>query len=136
MAPNLPQGEATAAEARRAIASSGLALSGLAVQRVLALARAELLQFKPVRVVAPVLARDVVALLALRARQRDLGTDVGRLGHGGVPSSLRWGFQRSRIVGARDRMQNARLAGARTACRSGRRQALVSAMLPRSGGRT
>src|SRR5436305_636199 len=88
-----------AAEGASGMLARGLA--GLAVQGVLALARAELLQLKPVRVVAPVLARDVVTLFALRARQRDLGTDVGRLGHGGVPSSLRWDFQRSRIVGAR-----------------------------------
>src|SRR4051794_9478102 len=51
--------------------------AGLAVQRVLALAPAVLHQLEPVGVVAPVLAGDVVALLALLARQGDLRTDVG-----------------------------------------------------------
>ena len=41
---------------------------------------------RPVRVVAAVLARDVVALFALHARHRDLRTDIGRLSHGGAPS--------------------------------------------------
>src|SRR6476660_2386896 len=57
---------------------------GLAVSRVLAVARAELLQLDAVRVVAAVLARDVVAVLALHTRQSDLRTYVGRLSHGGV----------------------------------------------------
>src|SRR2546430_9699808 len=82
--------------------------AGLAVQGVLLLPRAELLQLHAVGVVTPVLARDVVALLALHARQRDLGTDVGRLGHGGVPSSLQCDSQRSRVVARSDRMQNRR----------------------------
>ena len=60
-------------------------LSGLAVHRVLAVPRAELLQLDAVGIVTPVLLRDVVALFALHARQRDLGTNVGRLGHGRVP---------------------------------------------------
>src|SRR3712207_5223243 len=51
--------------------------AGLAVDRVLAVLRAELLQLEPVRVVAPVLAGDVVAALALLAGQGDLRTDVG-----------------------------------------------------------
>src|SRR6266498_670528 len=60
-------------------------LTGLAVHGVLAVTRAELLQLDAVRIVAAVLARDVVAFFALHARQRDLGTNVGRLGHGRVP---------------------------------------------------
>jgi hypothetical protein len=46
--------------------------------------RAELLQLKTVRVVAPVLLGDVVAVLALLASQRDLGPDIGG-SHDGVP---------------------------------------------------
>src|SRR4051812_16344590 len=57
--------------------------AGLAVQRVTAVARAELLHLKTVGVVPTVLLRDVVPLLALRARERDLRTDVRALaGHG------------------------------------------------------
>jgi hypothetical protein len=44
---------------------------------VLAAVRAELLELEPVRVVAPVLLGDVVAVLALGARQRDLRSNVG-----------------------------------------------------------
>src|SRR3954468_21024603 len=51
--------------------------AGLAVQRVPAVLRAVLLQLEPVGVVAPVLAGDVVAVLALLAGQGDLRTDVG-----------------------------------------------------------
>ena len=57
--------------------------AGLAVRGVLLAARAELGQLEPVGVVAAVLLGDVVALLALRARQGDLGADVGGLGLGG-----------------------------------------------------
>ena len=46
--------------------------------------RAVLLQVKAVRVVAPVLLGDVVAVLALLASQRDLGPDIGG-SHDGVP---------------------------------------------------
>src|SRR5215469_294876 len=53
-------------------------LARLAVRLVLTAERAVLAQLKPVRVVAPVLARDVVAVLAFLAGQRDLGPDVGR----------------------------------------------------------
>src|SRR4051794_37181325 len=49
----------------------------LAVGGVLAAVRTELLQLHAIRVVAPVLLGDVVAVLALVARQRDLRTDVG-----------------------------------------------------------
>src|SRR5690349_22095093 len=62
------------------------ASAGLAVRLVLAAVRAVLLQFHPVRVVAPVLARDVVAVLALLAGQGDLGPHVGG-SHEGVPFS-------------------------------------------------
>src|SRR5262245_60318465 len=57
-------------------------LAGLAVRGVLAAARAELLQLDAVGIVAAVLARDVVAFLALHTRHRDLWTNIGRLGHG------------------------------------------------------
>src|SRR3712207_9374268 len=53
------------------------ASAGLAVDRVLAVLGAELLQLEPVGVVAPVLAGDVVPALALLAGQGDLRTDVG-----------------------------------------------------------
>src|SRR3954451_15648629 len=57
--------------------------AGLAVRRMGAAARAELLQLHAVGVVAPVLLGDVVALLAHGARERDLGANVGALaGHG------------------------------------------------------
>src|SRR6476659_9960158 len=62
------------------------ASAGLAVGLVLAAVRAVLLQFHPVRVVTPVLARDVVAVLALLAGQGDLGPHVGG-SHEGVPFS-------------------------------------------------
>src|SRR4051812_7169154 len=58
--------------------------AGLAVNRVLAVVRAVLLQLEPVGVVAPVLAGDVVAVLALLAGQGDLRTDVGGC-HGCAP---------------------------------------------------
>src|ERR1700728_2446766 len=45
---------------------------------VAAAVRAVLHQLEPVRVVTPVLAGDVVAVLALLAGQRDLGPDVSR----------------------------------------------------------
>jgi hypothetical protein len=44
---------------------------------VTAAVRTELLELEPVRVVPPVLLGDVVAVLALGARQRDLRSDVG-----------------------------------------------------------
>jgi len=59
-------------------------LAGLAVRGVAAAVRAELLQLKTVRVVAPVLLGDVVPVLALLASQRDLGPDIGG-SHCGVP---------------------------------------------------
>src|SRR5438094_10462529 len=58
--------------------------AGLAVRGVLAVVRAVLLQLEPVGVVAPVLASDVVAVLALLAGQGDLRTDVGCC-HGSAP---------------------------------------------------
>src|SRR4051812_39052643 len=61
-------------------------LPRLAVHGVLAVPGAELLQLNAVRVVAAVLLGDVVPLFTLRACQRDLRTNVGRLGHGEVPS--------------------------------------------------
>src|SRR3712207_9484814 len=56
---------------------SRLRSARLAVQRVLAVTRAVLLQLEPVGVVPPVLAGDVVAVLALLAGQGDLRTDIG-----------------------------------------------------------
>src|SRR5215212_1907246 len=53
------------------------ASAGFAVDRVLAVLGAVLHQLEPVGVVAPVLAGDVVAVLALLASQGDLRTDVG-----------------------------------------------------------
>ena len=64
------------------------ALARLAVHGVPAVVWAVLLQLEPVGVVAPVLAGDVVAVLALHAGQRDLRADVGRC-HGG---RLLWVF--------------------------------------------
>src|SRR5690606_16873998 len=59
------------------------ASAGFLVRPVRTAVRAELLQRQPVGVVPPVLVGDVVAVLALLARQRDLGTNVGG-GHGGA----------------------------------------------------
>src|SRR5450755_4400473 len=59
-------------------------LPGLAVRLVLTAVRAVLAQVKPIRVVTPVLPRDVVAVLALLAGQRDLGSDICG-SHEGVP---------------------------------------------------
>src|SRR5690606_13033169 len=57
--------------------------AGLAVRGVRAAPVAELRELDAVRGVAAVLLGDVVPLLALRARQGDLGADVGALGcHG------------------------------------------------------
>src|SRR5580658_10372686 len=53
---------------------------------VAAAVRAVLHQLEPVGVVAPVLAGDVVAVLAFLAGQRDLGPNVCR-SHEGVPFS-------------------------------------------------
>ena len=63
-------------------------LAGLAVRAVAAAVGAVLLQLKPIRVVAPVLPRDVVAVLALLAGQRDLRPNVGG-SHLGVPFYVR-----------------------------------------------
>src|SRR5215472_9664186 len=61
-------------------------LPRLPVRPVAAAVRAVLLQLDPVGVVTPVLARDVIAVLALLAGQRDLGPNVCR-SHDGVPFS-------------------------------------------------
>jgi hypothetical protein len=52
---------------------------------------AELGELQPVRVVAAVLLGDVVAVLAVHARHRDLGTNVGALAShwGNLLSELR-----------------------------------------------
>ena len=63
-------------------------LASLAVRAVAAAVGAVLLQLKPIRVVAPVLPRDVVAVLALLAGQRDLRPNVGG-SHVGVPFYVR-----------------------------------------------
>src|SRR5660397_290789 len=59
-------------------------LASLAVGLVLATLAAELRELHAVRGVAAVLARDVVAVLALCARERDLRTNV-ILSHGSNP---------------------------------------------------
>src|SRR5689334_3312885 len=61
--------------------------AGLAVQGVLAVARAELLHLQAVGVVPTVLLGDVVALLAVHARQGDLGADVCALASHGATCS-------------------------------------------------
>src|SRR5260370_1466876 len=58
----------------------------LPVRPVAAAVRAVLLELDPVGAVTPVLAGDVVAVLALLACQRDLGPNVCR-SHDGVPFS-------------------------------------------------
>src|SRR5215211_6360021 len=63
------------------------ASAGLAVHGVPAVPTAVLLHLEPVGVVAAVLPRDVVPLLALHARQRDLRADVGALGGHGTALS-------------------------------------------------
>src|ERR1700709_250379 len=65
--------------------------AGLAVQRVLVVARAELLHLETVGVVPTVLLGDVVPLLALCAGERDLRADVRTLGHGLATSRTRTG---------------------------------------------
>src|SRR6266550_109511 len=75
-------------------------LAGLAVRLVLAAVRAVLLQFHPVRVVTPVLARDVVAVLALLAGQGDLGPHIGG-SHEGVPFCFDGPPAHGRIGGSR-----------------------------------
>ena len=55
--------------------------ASLAVRPVLVAVRALLADREPVRIVAPVLLGDVVAVLALLARQRDLGPNISG-GHG------------------------------------------------------
>src|ERR1700712_3129511 len=56
-------------------------LASFLVLAVAPAVRAKLFDLQPIRVVAPVLAGDVVAVLTLFARQGDLGADVGG-GHG------------------------------------------------------
>src|SRR4051794_5090245 len=88
MALNLPRRHTeVAAPGRVPPLPRDCALARLAVGRVLAATRAELLQLNAVRVVTAVLTRGVVALLALHTRPRDLLTGVGRLGHRGGASS-------------------------------------------------
>src|SRR5690349_6867859 len=84
--------------------------AGLAVVGVLAAGGAELGELEPVGVVAPVLLRDVVAVLAHRARHRDLRSHVLRLaGHGAAFSRV------EASVGARPEAGSARAtARART----------------------
>lgn len=53
-------------------------LAGFLMRRGLLAARAVLVQFQAIRGVAPVLLGDVVALLAFRARQRNLRANVFR----------------------------------------------------------
>ena len=63
--------------------------AGLAVRRRLVAARAVLCQLETIRRVTTVLLGDVVALLALRACQSDLGANVLRLAcHGDSPFAV------------------------------------------------
>jgi hypothetical protein len=55
----------------------GLALACLAVRLMLSAVRAELLQLKPIGVVAAILLGDVVAVFAHLAGQSDLRPNVG-----------------------------------------------------------
>jgi hypothetical protein len=65
--------------------------ASLAVLRVLATVGAELVEGETVGVVPTVLLRDVVAVLAVHARHRDLRTDIGALaGHGNLLSGMTW----------------------------------------------
>src|SRR5215211_647502 len=70
------------------LAMLGADSAGLAVRRVLVAVRAVLLELQAVRVVPPVLLRDVVTVLALHASHGDLRTNVGG-GHARVPLSYR-----------------------------------------------
>src|SRR6185312_12219602 len=117
--------------------SQRAASAGLAVGLVLAAVRAVLLQVHPVRVVTPVLARDVVAVLALLAGQGDLGPHIGG-SHEGVPFSRT--DPRERPAGRASTPSSGRnagdgtsipaaVAGARHGCRRDGQDA-------RSGGRT
>src|SRR5450631_3311378 len=89
-------------DGRGSLGSAGLAVSGL-----LGATRAELGKLQPVRVVAAVLLRDVVAVLAVHARHRDLGTDVGALASHGVnllselKKGLNWAVLRKKTGGRR-----------------------------------
>jgi hypothetical protein len=68
--------------------ASKQALAGFPVGSVSTAVRAVLLELQAVRVVAPVLPRDVVAVLALLAGQRDLRPYVSG-SHDGVPFWVR-----------------------------------------------
>src|ERR1022692_1832199 len=70
------------------LSPSGSLLARLAVRLVLAAVRAVLAELNSVRVVTPVLPRDVVAVLAFLTRQGDLGPDICR-SHSGMPFSVR-----------------------------------------------
>ena len=61
---------------------SAMQSTGLAMQRVLAATRAELLELQTVRSVTTVLGRNVITLLALGARQRNARTDICGFCHG------------------------------------------------------
>ena len=67
---------------------AGEALAGFFVRGVLTAPRAELVQLDAIWVVAAILLGDVVAFFAVSACKRDLGSNVGRLGHGGAFRSV------------------------------------------------
>ena len=67
---------------------AGEPLAGFFVRGVLTAPRAELVQLDAIWVVAAVLLGDVVAFFAVSACKRDLGSNVGRLGHGGAFRSV------------------------------------------------
>ena len=79
---------ATCPLTRRAAPGSLAILSHLAVENVLAAARAVLVQLQPVRVVAPIFARVVSALSALRAAERYEYSDFASARHVAIRSRV------------------------------------------------
>ena len=67
---------------------AGEPLAGFFVRGVLTAPRAELVQLDAIWVVAAILLGDVVTFFAVSACKRDLGSNVGRLGHGGAFRSV------------------------------------------------
>jgi hypothetical protein len=89
--------------------------ASLAVLRVLAAVGAELVEGETVGVVPTVLLRDVVAVLAVHTRHRDLRTDIGALaGHGNLLSGMTWVLLMRRGQGHGTR--HPRLRDIRTIC--------------------
>src|SRR5215469_11962808 len=103
----------------RGMPGAAVRSAGLAVRGVLAAVGAELLQLDAVGIVATVLLGDVVAVPAVHARHGDLGTDVGRLGHGECLPLRCSGYCRLRhmsvaATGTRSQMNGLASSGGRT----------------------